>query len=90
MRIRLMAILLLLSMSNRRRGTDRTSHFVSWTHGESEEMMLMGVVMTCCFSMKLQPLGTVMVDVWAMRADIAVPLLHWPRPVYVSGEKMAN
>ncbi len=80
-RIWLILILLLLSFSKSRRGTAKVSHFVSWTQGASEVMMLIGVGMTCCFSSKEQLLGIVMVDDSEIKAEITEPLLHLPLPV---------
>ena len=77
----LILIRLLLSFSKSRRGTARVSHFVSWTHGASEVMMLIGVWIMCCFSSKEQPLGIVMVDDSEIRAEMTEPLLHFPLPV---------
>ncbi len=44
-------------------------------------MMLIGVLMTCCFNSKAQPLGIVMVDDVEINAEITEPLLHIPLPV---------
>ena len=80
-RIWLILIRRLLSFSRSRRGTAKVSHFVSWTHGASEVMMLIGVLMTCCFNSKAQPFGIVMVDDVEINAEITEPLLQIPLPV---------